>query len=92
MSQDAEHITWLVSKWQEITGITIAILGILGITIKRRSGKMIVTRDYFDTRLELFSERMQNDIHDFLGNVYDHVDEKVNRVDKRVDELMIRKK
>jgi len=86
MSQDAEHISWLLSKWQEIAGIAIAVLGILGISIRRKKqGKNLVTQEFLDNRLELFSERLKNDMHYLLDSRAKDNKADIQRVEGRLN-------
>lgn len=86
MSNETEHVLWIVEKWQELTGLAAVLLAIFGITRKKTSGKMLVTREYFDNRLELHNEQIKNTVKDGVKDGLKEVYDEIHRVDGRVDD------
>lgn len=95
MADPIDSASGIIKHWEVITGTVVGLLAILGIIIKRRDGKTVVTQkdlDLLDARIEARIFQCASDIkkaiNDSMNNVYEDISKKDNHTNNRIDEIL----
>ena len=95
MSDPIDTATGIMKHWEAITGVTMGILAVLGIIVKRRDGKTIVTQkdlDLLDARIEARIFQCASDIkkaiNESAAGIYADINKKDDHVNNRIDSIL----